>query len=98
MPSPTDQAARLFDHHLVRKQESGRTVFELHQQHAASEVVHGSQDARLFAKSAQPFMVSYRLEQTTTPPNYRLEIHTFHVHHCPSARQAPHPVPNTCSA
>src|SRR6185437_16769150 len=84
MRSPANQAARLFDDHFVGKQKSRRAVVKLHQQHMTPEIIHRAQNARFFAKSAQPFMVSYRLEQTTTPPNHRLEICTFHVHHCPS--------------
>src|SRR6185437_15360648 len=91
MRSPANQAARLFDDHFVGKQKSRRAVVKLHQQHMTPEIIHRAQNARFFAKSAQPFMVSYRLEQTTTPPNHRLEICTFHVHHCPSTRQAPPP-------
>jgi hypothetical protein len=86
-----ESGSRLFDGHFVRKQESGCTVVELYQQHMAPEIVHLTQNARFFAIPAQPFLVAYRLEQTTTPPNHRLPICTFHVHICPSTRQAPPP-------
>jgi hypothetical protein len=80
MRSPANQAAPLLDDHFVWEQKSGSTVFKLHQQHSASKVVDGSQNARFFAKSAQTFMVSDRSEHTATPPHRRLKICAFHVH------------------
>src|SRR5579864_6916141 len=66
-----ESGSRLLDGHFVRKQEGGCAVFELHQQHSTPEVVHRTQNARFFVISAQPFMVSHRLEQPTMPPNHR---------------------------
>src|SRR5690242_12863409 len=93
MRSPANRAARLFDDYFIRKQESGRAVVELHEQHAAPEIIDRAQNARLFAKSAQPLMITYRLEQSTAPPDHRLEICTFHAHYYPSTGQAPHQHP-----
>jgi hypothetical protein len=66
-----NEAAFLLEDHFVGKQESGRAVIELHQQHPTPQVIHRTQNARPFAVSALAFVVSHGNEQTATPSNYR---------------------------
>jgi len=50
----------LFDHYLVREEERGSAVVELHQEHAPVEIIYLTQDAWLFGESTATFVVAHR--------------------------------------
>src|SRR5262249_3479913 len=69
----------LLDDDLVRKQEGGRAILELHQQHTTPQIINRAQNARLFAKPRQTLAVPDGLKKLASPPNHYVKICRFHI-------------------